>query len=171
LSSDARSIADRLVGLRLPSVSLATAEQADLDLAQHASLYPLGVYFYPGRIGPGEFGEHVLLADGMQHRAFRDHQIALDARGYRALGVSSEPQEAQWTSSVVEGLPHTLLSDPELLIAQALKLPTHTLDGVDCYERLTLVVAGGVIAKAFYPVSSPHRNPEQVIAWMKVQGI
>jgi len=34
-------------------------------------------------------------------------------------------------------------------------------------KRLTLIATDGVIRKVFYPVFPPHKNPDDVIAWLQ----
>jgi hypothetical protein len=75
-------------------------------------------------------------------------------RGYRAIGV-----------------PHRLLSDPGLELAELLGLPTFAVAGRAWYERLMLVACGARIEKAFFPVSSGARSAAQVIAWMTMHGV
>jgi peroxiredoxin len=111
------------------------------------------------------------LVDGIQHRAFRDRQPELEARGYRVIGISSQPEQAQWRAVAGNRLTQRLLSDPKLTLAHELKLPTFPLDGTRWYRRLILVASQGRIEKAFFPVSNVARSADQVIAWMTIQGI
>jgi peroxiredoxin len=55
-----------------------------------------------------------------------------------------------------------MLADPDLQLAAALGLPTFTADG-----RLTLLVGGGRIEHAFYPVFPPDRHAREVLAWLR----
>ena len=59
-----------------------------------------------------------------------------------------------------------LLSDPGLLLAQALGLPTFEAAGTTFYRRLTLVARRGRIEKVLHPVFPPDRNAADVIAWL-----
>lgn len=60
-----------------------------------------------------------------------------------------------------------MLSDPELRLARALRLPTFAAGGLTLYRRITLVVEEGTIATAFYPVFPPDRNAAEVLAWLR----
>jgi peroxiredoxin len=66
-----------------------------------------------------------------------------------------------------EHLPFALLSDPELRLADELRLPTFDVAGMRLYKRITLAVKDGVIAKVFYPVFPPDRNAADVLAWLR----
>ena len=63
-------------------------------------------------------------------------------------------------------LPFELLSDDRLRFARALRLPTFEVEGMTLIKRLTLIVDGGRIATAFYPVFPPDRNAGDVVAWL-----
>jgi peroxiredoxin len=178
--AEMRQVAARLVGVPIPSVVLTAAGEYALNLRQFACAYPLVIYLYPGWANTSEMscrgksrescGDTALM-DAMQHRAFRDHQSDLEARGYRAIGVSSQSVEAQRRAMIDGRLTQRLLSDPGLGLAEQLQLPTFTEEGVRWYRRLTLVVHDGRVVKVFFPVSSAARSAAQVIAWMTIQGI
>lgn len=170
-SGAARRVADRLVGLEIPSVVLGGGWEQAVDLYEFACQWPVVIYLYPGCSGSaGDRGETVLL-DAAQHRAFRKHQRDLEAHNYRAVGVSSQSKESQRQAAFTGRVSHKLLRDPELELARALGLPTFMRDGAGWYERLVLVASGGRVEKAFYPVSNPARSAAQVIAWLALRGV
>lgn len=167
----ARCLADRLVGVAIPSVVLRSFREDLLDLGQLAQERPLVIYAYPGvRRSPAD-GEQTPLMDAAQHRAFFEHRADLAARSYQAVGVSSQSTESQAQSVLAGRLTQRLFSDPGLQLAGELELPTFEVDEAHWYHRLTLVTGGGRIEKAFFPVASSARSAAQVIAWMRVQGI
>jgi|HubBroStandDraft_2_1064218.scaffolds.fasta_scaffold29080_2 peroxiredoxin len=171
LSSVARGLADRLVGVAIPPVVLRSREGFPVNLGKWASGAGLVIYTYPGATGCPRDGEDTALMDAVQYRAFRDAQPELEARGYKMIEISSQPEEPRRRAVAEKGLTHRLLSDPALQLAHELELPTFTVDAVCCYRRLTLVATRGRIGKVFFPVSSPARSAAQVIAWMKIRGI
>jgi peroxiredoxin len=81
--------------------------------------------------------------------------------------VSAQPSAEQAAFAAREQLPFALLSDPELRLAAALRLPTFEAGGMRLYKRLTLVVRDGAIAKAFYPVFPPDRDAADVLSWIR----
>jgi peroxiredoxin len=162
-------VAEALVGLEVPPVVLGDYEKEELELRAFTVALPVVLYLYPGSPS-SPVGASVELMDSAQHGAFRDHRQDLEALGYRAIGVSSQSVSAQRLSTLRNRVPHRLLSDPKLELARALNLPTFTVAGREWYERLTLLVRGGRIEKAFFPVVSPVRNAAQVVAWMTLHG-
>jgi peroxiredoxin len=155
----------------MPDASLEGSGELALNLYEYACGFSLIIYLYAGCERSPEDGEDTALCDSLQHRAFREHRLDLEARGYRAIGVSSQDARAQHRATLEHRLTHMLLSDPGLRLAQRLGLPTFTYDGVKRYCRLMLVVHDGRIVKVFFPVCSAARSAAQVIAWMTIQGI
>jgi peroxiredoxin len=100
---------------------------------------------------------------------FRDHFQDLQRLAARVFGLST--QDTDYQREVVERLhlPFELLSDAELALTHALRLPTFEVDGMVLIKRLTLIIADGRIEKVFYPVFPPHENAVEVIAWLSVQ--
>jgi peroxiredoxin len=84
----------------------------------------------------------------------------------RVFGLST--QDTAYQREAVERLhlPFELLSDAELSLARALRLPTFEVDGMTLIKRLTLIIADSRIEKVFYPVFPPDENAAEVIAWL-----
>jgi len=143
--------------------------RSSVDLGELASVLALVLYLYPGSDGACG-GEDTSRMDGVQHRAFRAHERELRALEFHAIGISSQSKRAQQRSAFANRVEHRLLSDPELLLARELGSPTFTVNGAQCYERLTLVVTEGSIRKVFFPVRVPARNSAQAMAWICLQG-
>jgi peroxiredoxin len=167
----ARCLADRLVGVPLPSVLLVSFREDPLDLRQLAQERPMVIYLFPGAHRSPTDGEQTPLVDHAQHRAFCEHYADLAARGYGVVGISSQSTQSQKQSALAGHLIQRLFSDRELGLAAELELATFEVDGARWYQRLTLVVKDGRIEKAFFPVASAARSAAQVITWMRVQGI
>jgi peroxiredoxin len=163
-------LVERLAGARLPSVELSGGWETALNIGEFAHGYPVVIYLYPGCSGDPGDREDTAQADAIQHRAFRDHQPGFEAREYRVLGISSQTKQAQRQTALANRISHMLLCDPELKLAAELRLPTFRRDDGSWYERLTLVIRGGHVVKAFFPVSSAARSAAQVVAWLTVHG-
>ncbi len=162
---------DHLPGRALPDVRLPSTLGGDIGLAGVGEGL-LVVYVYPRTGRPGE-----PLPDGWdaipgargctpQSCAFRDHAAELARHGAGILGVSAQSAEDQLEFARREHIPYPLLSDPGLVLAQALSLPTFEVAGMRLYKRLTLIADRGTIAKVFYPVFPPQRNAADVLAWL-----
>ena len=89
-------------------------------------------------------------------------------------GLSTQSTAYQREAAARLRLPFPLLSDADLTLTHALKLPAFDIDLAPAYEgggyrtllrRLTLVVSRGVIEKVFYPVFPPDRHAGEVLAW------
>jgi peroxiredoxin len=102
-----------------------------------------------------------------QSCAFRDHHAELQALGAKVLGLSAQSPEEQRELARREHIPFALLADPDLQLAGVLSLPTFEAGGAKLYKRITFVVRGGTIAKAFYPVFPPDRNAAEVLGWLQ----
>jgi peroxiredoxin len=168
--------ADHLVGRRVPGLALPSTDGVDVVLDRLGAGWSV-IYLYPltGRPGvdPPEGWDRIPGARGCTPEAcdFRDHhQDLLRAGASVVYGLSS--QDVDYQREVVErlGLPFEMLSDPELRLAKALKLPTFTAGGMTLYKRLTLVIRAGVIERVFYPVFPPDQHVEQLLAWLGPQA-
>jgi peroxiredoxin len=156
----------RLANMTLPDVRLRSFRRgSDVSLGRLVAA-PLVIYLYPGTpTAPGE-GKQTPQLDRAQHRGYRTHAEDLTACGYQAIGISSQPTWAQAESIAQEKLSHELLSDPELLLGDALGLPSFQADeATRAYHRLTLIAKGGIILKAFASFAPGH-NATQVSAWL-----
>ena len=168
--------ADHLRGMEVPSVTLSSTLGGQLDLAA-ATERLVVMYVYPRTGVPGEplpeGWNEVPGARGCtpQSCAFRDHVLELAAYGASVLGLSTQPHEEQREFAGRENIPYPLLSDPDLQLARILGLPTFEAAGRSFYRRLTLITHKQRIAKVFYPVFPPHRNPAEVLDWLADQPI
>jgi peroxiredoxin len=166
--------AAHLAGTRMPALSLPATDGTTVDLG--ASLADRRViYLYPltGRPGtdlPAGW-DAIPGARGCTPEAcgFRDHYAELQATGVAEVwGLSS--QTVDYQAEVVERLhlPFGMISDPQLALADALRLPTFAAPGHDrLYARLTLVVRDGAIEHAFYPVFPPTTHAQEVLDWLR----
>lgn len=160
-----------LIGMALPSVPLATTAGRIVDLA--AMPGRVVVYAYPRTSRPGEppptGWDEIPGARGCtpQSCAFRDHHTELRALGATVFGQSTQMTAYQQEAVERLHLPFELLSDANLKLATALRLPTFEVDGMTLLSRLTLVIADGRIEHVFYPVPEPAQNAEDVIAWLR----
>jgi peroxiredoxin len=87
------------------------------------------------------------------------------------FGLSTQTTAYQQEAVNRLHLPFELLSDADLKLATALRLPTFEVDGMTLIRRLTLVIADGRIDPAFYPVPEPTQNAEDVITWLRVAEV
>ena len=125
--------ADHLTGLVVPSVALPSTD-GKLDLAELAEeLLVLYVYPRTGRPGiePPPAWDATPGARGCtpQSCGYRDHGAELRQLGARVVGVSAQSLDDQREAVQRLRLPHPVAADPELRLAEELRLPTFEFDG------------------------------------------
>jgi len=164
--------ARHLAGMRVADVTLAASDGSSVNLSSLPGRSV--VYFYPrtGRPGvPAPDGwDAIPGARGCtpQSCGFRDHFSESRRLGVAQLyGLST--QDTAYQREAVERLhlPFAILSDAELKLTRAMRLPTFTVDGMALIKRMAWVLDDGVIAKVFYPVFPPDQSAQMVVAWLR----
>ena len=163
--------ADHLPGTRLPPVPLASTGGENVDLSAlpgRTVVYCYPMTGRPDRSLPAGWDE-IPGARGCtpQSCSFRDHHAELRALGARVFGLSTQDTEYQREAVERLHLPFALLSDEDLVFAEALGLPTFEAEGMVLLKRLTLVIDDGRISKVFYPVFPPDRSAQEVVEWLE----
>lgn len=164
-------LASHLIGLSLPDLIFTSTANDEIHLDQLSKRTVIYVYPMTGR-------PDVLLPDGWdeipgargctpQSCSFRDHYSELKALDTDVFGLSTQSTEYQSEAKQRLHLPFELLSDANLVMKEALHLPTFEVDDMTLYKRITLIVEAGVITKTFYPVFPPSQNAEAVISWLR----
>jgi len=156
----------------LPDILLPSTDGGAVNLSQLSGRTV--VYLYPRTGRPGEAPiagwDAVLGAGGCtpQSCSFRDHFSELKSMGVdRVFGLSTQDTDYQREAASRLQLPFPILSDAELKLAGALKLPTFHVAGMTLHKRMALVIDDGAISKVFYPVFPPDKNAEEVVAWLR----
>ncbi len=163
--------AKHLIGMNLPRLSLpaSNGEHIDLSSLNGRSV----VYAYPMTGQPD-----VPLPDGWdmipgargctpQSCAFRDHANELkNAGASQIFGLSTQSSAYQAEAANRLHLPFSLLSDADLSFANALQLPTLTVENMTLLKRLTMVTYDGQIEHVFFPIFPPDKNATEVIDWL-----
>ncbi len=168
--------ADHLPGLAAPRVTLPSTS------GERVALDDLGagrtvLYVYPLTAPPdGEVPDgwdDIPGARGCTPEAcdFRDHHEELLAAGAaRVFGVSAQDTDYQREAVQRLHLPFAMLSDSELELAAALRLPTFRAGDMTLFRRITLVIRDGVVEHAFYPVHPPGEHAREVLAWLRASN-
>jgi peroxiredoxin len=160
--------ADHLEGMELPSLVL-DSSAGPFDLAGLDVLY---VYPRSGKPGvpslPGWDGIAGMRGCTPQSCGFRDHAAELAAVGApRVAWVSAQSLEDQVEFAERNHMPFPVISDPELLLRETLRLPTIVVEGYTLYKRLALIARDQRIVKVFYPVFPPDKSADDVVAWLR----
>ncbi len=164
--------ASHLEGMPIPNVALPSTGGGQVNLGLLSGWSVL--FFYPMTGRPD-----VPLPDGWddipgargctpQSCAFRDLSQELADKGVSAVfGISTQSTEYQQEAADRLHLPFALLSEAELQLTTALRLPTMEVDGKLLVKRLTLVLHGTQIKRVFFPVFPPDRNAADVLKFME----
>lgn len=155
-------------GLALPDIPLPSTMGPAVSLARLAGRCVVFAYPWTGRPGlpnpprwddiPGAHGS-TPEAEGFReaYGAFRD-------AGFDVVGVSGQTTKEQEEFATRLRLPFPLLSDAEGALRAALRFPTFETGGVIYLKRLTLVLSGGAIERAIYPVHPPDAHARNLLA-------
>ena len=68
------------------------------------------------------------------------------------------------------GVPFPILSDEQLVLARAMRLPTMDIAGFRLLKRLAWIARDGLIERVFYPVFPPDRNAGVVLAALRANA-
>ena len=131
------------------------------------------VYAYPrtGRPGEPELTDDWDLIPGArgctpEACGFRDHYAELNAAGANVFGLSTQSTADQKELAARLHLPFPVLSDENLVLTQAMRLPTFRAAGQTLLRRLTLVIRDGRVEHVWYPVFPPDRHAGEVLQWL-----
>jgi peroxiredoxin len=156
--------AGHLAGMPLPGLRLPSTQGGVADLAEIAGGC-LVAYVYPRTGTPGEplpaGWDDIPGARGCtpQSCAYRDSLAEFSSFGATVIGISAQSAEEQGEFAGREHISFPLLSDSELSLAEALRLPTFEAGGMTLYKRLTLVAEEGRISKGL--LSSLPTRPQR----------
>ena len=166
--------ADHLVGIGIPNVVLSgTDGTADLGaLPGTAVLYCFTMHGAPDLALPTDW-DAIPGAHGStpQSVGYRDLVADLGLAGADHVhGIGAQPVAELAEARERLGLPFALLSDADLTLAHALRLPTFTAGGRTLLHRVTMIVRGGTILHARYPVHPPADDAAAVLDWLRANG-
>jgi peroxiredoxin len=168
-ATDEMALARGLAGSPMPSITLQRINGKRIGL-QTLSLGWVVFYLYPGTDGTSAAGIDSPSEDTAQHRAYCEREYRFRELGVRTVGISSQQQLEQLGTIREHHIEHLMLIDPDLVLAEALGLPTFELSDRLWYRRLTLLVHDGMIERVFYPVATAANNPGQVLTWLQLHG-
>jgi peroxiredoxin len=167
--------ARHLTNMRIASIPLPATDGTRVDLAALSGT--VVVYAYPRTGKPGvENPDGWDLIPGArgcspQSCSFRDLFAELQSLGVsRLFGLSTQDTAYQKEAAERLHLPFPILSDAQLKLTYAMKLPTFETGGMIMLKRLTLVIHDGIIEHVFYPVFPPDQNAAEVAAWLRAEA-
>jgi DNA-binding HxlR family transcriptional regulator/peroxiredoxin len=167
-SAEARRV-HGLVGKRVPKVGCWSDQGGLVD--------PVGeswtvLYTFPGALVPDGHprSPHWYVVPGAtgcveEATAFRDRYPEFEQLGATIRGLSTQPPDELGAFSEHAELPFTLLSDEDLYLAVALRLPTFRVSGMERLKRLTMVIDPDRAIRAVqFPVVDPVRTVDMALA-------
>ncbi|MBV6700346.1 winged helix-turn-helix transcriptional regulator [Kitasatospora aureofaciens] len=161
-----------LTGRRLPELELtattASGDRVDPVTADRAWTV---LYCFPGAYPPGGLDyppgwSAIPGATGctLESCTYRDRMAEFAARDAAVHGVSTQRPDQLAAFAEHARIPFPLLSDAELRLAAALRLPTFRAAGVDRLKRLTLILdANRTVRGVLYPVTDPAGSVEDAL--------
>jgi peroxiredoxin len=161
--------------MRMPALRLLSTAGRWVDVQGSAERRTV-IYCYP-RTGqpdkdPGPGWDQIPGARGCTPEtcAFRDHHKEIARLGADVYGVST--QDSSYQQEMVRRLnvPFEVLSDADLKLVTALRLPTFEFEGLTLIRRLTMIVRNRRIEKIFYPVFPPDQHAAEIVSLLKEHG-
>ena len=146
-----------LVGQRVPYVALPSIAGTTVDVVDTDARATV-LFGYPatGRPTPLPDGwDEIAGASGctLENRLFAGRYDEFAARGIAVRGVSTQRTDEQQAFARAEEIPHLLLSDLDLELVAALRLPTFRAGGYERLKRVVLVIGADRVVQAVrYPV-------------------
>ena len=159
------------VAFPMPDLDLAATIGGSRSVGATRGLAVLFVYPWtgaPGLENPAGWDD-IAGAHGSTPEAegFRDLHSWYAARAITVFGLSGQDSAYQRAFSDRLGLPYPLLSDRDLVFADAANLPRFEAGGATYLKRLTAVLWNGRVVTRFYPVHPPDRHAEEVKCWLE----
>ncbi|WP_427895799.1 winged helix-turn-helix transcriptional regulator [Kribbella sp. GL6] len=147
-----------LVGQHVPRIALPSTAGTTVDILEAGSRTTV-LFGYPatGRPTPLPDGwENIAGTTGctLENRLFAGRYGEFTDQGIAVRGVSTQRPDEQQAFAEAEDIPHLLLSDLELELAAALRLPTFRAGGYERLKRVVLIVGADRVVQAVrYPVT------------------
>jgi len=126
------------------------------------------VYCYPGTGVPGLEQMAGGVGCTLESCTYRDRLAEFEALGARVYGVSTQRPDEQAEFARHHRIQFELLSDADLELTTALRLPTVRVGGVPRLHRLTLVVdRERVIRGVLHPIADVTGSVEDALAMVR----
>lgn len=161
---------DHLLGQRLPAITLPATDGSELELAELKG--KVVIYCYPKTSKPGEImpegWDQIPGARGCtpQNGSYRDNYKELQQLAVKVFGLSLQPTEEQKEMVDRVNMPFPILSDKEMKLTKALKLPTFTAAGLLLLKRFTMIIENAEIKAIHYPVFPSNSDAKWVIDYL-----
>ncbi|MEU5090056.1 winged helix-turn-helix transcriptional regulator [Streptomyces sp. NPDC021356] len=160
-----------LVGRGLPPLELAGPGGVPVDPVSADRAWTV-LYCFPGAYAPGGHdyppgwgGIPGTRGCTLESCTYRDRMADFAERDARVHGVSTQRPDQLAAFAEHERIAFPLLSDADLQLAAALRLPTFRAGGVDRLKRLTLVLdSSRTVRGVLYPLDDPAGSVDDALA-------
>ncbi|WP_044619440.1 peroxiredoxin [Gynuella sunshinyii] len=161
----------QLEGKTFPPVSFLSTNQEMINIGKSGNRVVLYVYprTTPADGVPLPNWDVIPGARGcsIQARGFASFYTAILNTGISNIyGLSTQDTAYQQEAKSRLDVPFELLSDPKMLLAKELNLPTFSVENHVLYQRITFVISDGVIEKVFAPIKDAADNAREVLAYL-----
>jgi DNA-binding HxlR family transcriptional regulator/peroxiredoxin len=158
-----------LVGHRVAAVDLPAHTGATVRLRPEDGWRV--AYFFPGAFAPGAQAYPAGWGDipgaagcTLESTTYAAHHDAFVAAGADVVGISSQRTDQQTAFAEHAGLPFALLSDVDLRVGTAMRLPAFRVAGTDRYKRQTLLLdETGTVRHAQMPITDPAGSVTEML--------
>jgi DNA-binding HxlR family transcriptional regulator/peroxiredoxin len=146
-----------LQGTRIPAITLPAHTGGDLDVIDQ-TVNATVLFCYPATGTPAPLPENWTSIPGavgctLENRLFRDAYPQFQASDVAVRGISTQRTDEQATFAKAEDIPFPLLSDMDLHLAAALRLPTfHAGQGLRLKRAILVADENRIIQQVIYPV-------------------
>jgi DNA-binding HxlR family transcriptional regulator/peroxiredoxin len=168
-SAEARRV-QGLVGRRIPEIGLWSHENGLVDPVVDGAwtlLYAFPGAFVPiGNPLPPDWAD-IPGAAGctLEATTYRDRYQDFHEAGIVVRGLSTQRPDQLNAFVQHVNLPYLLLSDEDLLLTAALRLPTFRAAGVDRLKRMTMIIdPERTIRSVRFPITDPARTADEAMA-------
>jgi DNA-binding HxlR family transcriptional regulator/peroxiredoxin len=175
-SIEAQRVHD-LVGRRVTEIAL-PAHTGD-EIRVHSMDGWRVVYFFPGAFAPGSQAYPAGWGDipgaagcTLESATYAAHHGEFAAAGADIIGISSQRTDQQAAFAEHARLPFALLSDVDLRVGTALRLPAFRVAGTDRYKRQTLLLdRTGTVRHAQMPITDPAGSVTEMLSAVRTLGV
>lgn len=99
--------------------------------------------------------------------SYRDHHREIAQLGGAVFGLSTQTTEYQREMATRLHQPFPVLSDADLALTRALRLPTFQYGDWTLLKRFTMILAAGRIVHVIYPVFPSTADAPAVVEWLR----
>jgi DNA-binding HxlR family transcriptional regulator/peroxiredoxin len=175
-SVEAQRVHD-LVGRRVTEIAL-PAHTGDEIRVRPTDRWRV-VYFFPGAFAPGSQAYPAGWGDipgaagcTLESTTYAAHHDEFAAAGVDIVGISSQRTDQQAAFAEHARLPFALLSDLDLRVGTALRLPAFRVAGTDRYKRQTLLLdRTGTVRHAQMPITDPAGSVTEMLSTVRAFAV